>query len=128
MKISSKLLFISINKFPTAGKYYTGKAQLALKNWKNLFGDQREDSLTSLEVCYLLKMKYLLALNIILFHLRVTLTDDPYSQKCVSSIRLFYLSLWIWGRLHKTWAHGANHRDSSIKVGRKAQIVYEIDP
>ena len=56
MKISSKLLFISINKFPTAGKYYTGKAQLALKNWKNLFGDQREDSLTSLEVCNLLKL------------------------------------------------------------------------
>ena len=34
-----------------------GKAQLALKNLKNLFRDQREDSLTSLEVCYLLKGK-----------------------------------------------------------------------
>ena len=31
-----------------------GKAQLALKNLKNVFGDQREDRLTSLEVCYLL--------------------------------------------------------------------------
>ena len=27
-----------------------GKARLALKNWKNLIGDQREDNLTSLEV------------------------------------------------------------------------------
>ena len=36
------------------GKLIQGKAQLALKNLKNLFGDQREDSLTSLEVCYLL--------------------------------------------------------------------------
>ena len=36
------------------GNLIQGKAQLALKNWKNLFGDQREDSLTSLEVCYLL--------------------------------------------------------------------------
>ena len=32
------------------GNLIQGKAQLALKNWKNLFGDQREDSLTSLEV------------------------------------------------------------------------------
>ena len=30
-----------------------GKAHLPLKNWKNLIGDQREDSLTSLEVCFL---------------------------------------------------------------------------
>ena len=29
-----------------------GKVRLALKNWNNLFGDQREDWLTSLEVCY----------------------------------------------------------------------------
>ena len=36
------------------GNLIQGKARLALKNWKNLFGDQREDSLTSLEVCYLL--------------------------------------------------------------------------
>ena len=36
------------------GNLIQGKAQVALKNWKNLFGDQREDSLTSLEVCYLL--------------------------------------------------------------------------
>ena len=36
------------------GNLIQGKAQLALKNWKNLFGDQREDSLTSLEVCNLL--------------------------------------------------------------------------
>ena len=34
-----------------------GKAQVALKNWRNLFWDQREDSLTSLEVCHLLKWK-----------------------------------------------------------------------
>ena len=31
-----------------------GNAQLSLKNWENLFGDQRGDSLTSLEVCFLL--------------------------------------------------------------------------
>ena len=37
------------------GHLIQGKARLALKNWKNLFGDQREDSLTSLEVCYLLQ-------------------------------------------------------------------------
>ena len=36
------------------GNLIQGKARLALKNWKNLFGDQREDSLTSLEECYLL--------------------------------------------------------------------------
>ena len=29
-----------------------GKAELALKNWKKRFGDQREDSLTSLELYY----------------------------------------------------------------------------
>ena len=28
------------------GNLTQGKAQLALKNWKNLFGDQSEDSLT----------------------------------------------------------------------------------
>ena len=33
-------------------KLYRGKAQLSLKNLKNLFGDHWEDSLTSLEVCY----------------------------------------------------------------------------
>ena len=37
------------------------KAQLALKNWKNLFGDQSENSLTSLEVCYLPKGKQIAA-------------------------------------------------------------------
>ena len=31
------------------------KARLALTNWKNLFGNQREESLTSLEVCHLLQ-------------------------------------------------------------------------
>ena len=36
------------------GNLIQGKARLALKNWKNLFGDQRKDSLTILEVCYLL--------------------------------------------------------------------------
>ena len=36
------------------GNLIQGKAQQALKNLKNLFGDQWEDSLTSLEVCYLL--------------------------------------------------------------------------
>ena len=30
--------------------YKKGKNKLALKNWKNLFGEQREDSFTSLEV------------------------------------------------------------------------------
>ena len=37
------------------GNLIQGKARLALKNWKNLFGDQREDSLTSLEVCFSLQ-------------------------------------------------------------------------
>ena len=27
------------------------------------------------------------------------------------------------GRFHKSWAHGTNHRDSSIKVGRTAQTT-----
>ena len=36
------------------GNLIQGKAQVALKNWKTCFGDQREDSRTSLEVCYLL--------------------------------------------------------------------------
>ena len=36
------------------GNLIQGKAQLDLKNLKNLFGDQREVSLASLEVCYLL--------------------------------------------------------------------------
>ena len=35
------------------GNLIKGKAQLVLKNWKNRFGDQREDSLTCLGVCYL---------------------------------------------------------------------------
>ena len=43
------------------GNLIQGKAQLALKNWKNLFGEQKEDSLTSLEVCYLLKGKQISA-------------------------------------------------------------------
>ena len=34
------------------GNLIQGKAKVALKNWKNLFGDQREDSLTSLEVFF----------------------------------------------------------------------------
>ena len=36
------------------GNRIQGKAQLALKNRKNLFGDQRKVSLTSFEECYLL--------------------------------------------------------------------------
>ena len=35
--------------------FIQGKAQLPLKNWKNQFGDQGEDSLTSLAVCNLLQ-------------------------------------------------------------------------
>ena len=34
------------------GNCIQGKAQLALKNWKNLFGDQRKDRLTSFEECH----------------------------------------------------------------------------
>ena len=45
---------IHLTSPPNQENLKQGKAQLALKNWKNLFGDQREDSLTSLEVCYLL--------------------------------------------------------------------------
>ena len=37
------------NRGTQQGKLIQGKARLALKNWKNLFGDQREDSLTSLK-------------------------------------------------------------------------------
>ena len=37
------------------GNLIQGKAQLAGKNLKNQFGDQKEDSLKSLELCYLLK-------------------------------------------------------------------------
>ena len=44
-------------KWLKQGNLIQGKAQVALKNWKNLFEDQREDSLTSLEVCKLLKSK-----------------------------------------------------------------------
>ena len=29
----------------------------------------------------------------------------------------------VRGRFHRSWAHGANHRCSSIKVGRTAQIA-----
>ena len=28
----------------------------------------------------------------------------------------FWNSLFSWGRSHKSWAHGANHRDSSIHL------------
>ena len=52
-QFSKRSLFRHANQ----GKLIQGKAQLALKNWKNLFGDQREDSWTSLEVCKLLKTK-----------------------------------------------------------------------
>ena len=34
------------------GSCIQGKAELALKNCKIMFGDQREDSITSLEACY----------------------------------------------------------------------------
>ena len=43
------------------GNIMQGKAQLALNNWKNLFGDQRKDSLSSLEVCYVLEWKQIAA-------------------------------------------------------------------
>ena len=49
--------FIGLTLTTNQGKLMQEKAQLALKNWKNLFGDQREDSLTSLEVCNLIKSK-----------------------------------------------------------------------
>ena len=42
------------NDFLNQGNLIQGKARLALKNWKNLFEDHREDSVTSLKVCYLL--------------------------------------------------------------------------
>ena len=45
----TQLLFMTKEQ----GNLIQGKAQLALKNWKNLFGDQKEDSLIRLEVCYL---------------------------------------------------------------------------
>ena len=38
-----------------AGKSYTGEGSASFKKLENLFGDQREDSLTSLEAYYLLK-------------------------------------------------------------------------
>ena len=52
-----------------------GKAQLALKNWKNLFGDYREDSLTSTEICYLQK------------NYRISLSCLPFfPQSCFQAI------------------------------------------
>ena len=38
------------NLFPHQGNLIQGKAQVTLKNWENLLGDQREDSLTSLAI------------------------------------------------------------------------------
>ena len=52
---------LQYNSYAAPGKSYTWEGSLALKNWKNLFGDQREDSLTSLEVCYLLEWKQIVA-------------------------------------------------------------------
>ena len=36
-------------------------------------------------------------------------------------VRVFPIPNSTRGRFHKSWAHGANHRDSSIKVGHTAQ-------
>ena len=44
----------TVTRLPVQGNLKQGNSQLALKNRKNLFGNQREDTLTSLEVCYLL--------------------------------------------------------------------------
>ena len=38
----------------TGRETYTGEGSASFENWKNLFGDQREDGFTSLELCYLL--------------------------------------------------------------------------
>ena len=48
-----KIGFLLMLRASLQGNLIQGKAQLALKNWKNQFGDQREDSLTSLEEYYL---------------------------------------------------------------------------
>ena len=45
---------IFYNLIPKSGKSYTGEASACLKNWENLSVDQWEDSLTSLEACYVL--------------------------------------------------------------------------
>ena len=51
-------------------------------------------------------------------------------QKSVVSTKCFFFFFFsfrridcqtIWGRFHKSWGHGANHRDSSIKVGSMVQ-------
>ena len=48
-------IFIGVSRQPPNHEnIIQGKAQLALKIWKSLFGGQMEDSLTCLEVCYLL--------------------------------------------------------------------------
>ena len=55
--ITKTITFSKLNILPYPsyqGNLIKGKAQLALRNWKNLLGDQKEDSLTSLEVLYLL--------------------------------------------------------------------------
>ena len=55
LRESGVRIFTFQNEVKAPSNLIQGKAQLALKNWKNLFGDQKEDSFTSLEVCYLLK-------------------------------------------------------------------------
>ena len=50
-------------------------------------------------------------------------TSDPIQNLHYLQPNLFttILNPDFWGRFHRSWAHGANHRDSSIKVGRTAQ-------
>ena len=43
------------------GKSFTRESSASTKNLKNLFGEQREDNLTSLEACYLLWWKQIVA-------------------------------------------------------------------
>ena len=70
--------------------------------------------------------------------------DNIYTIFITVTLKFIQLLIPIWGWFHKSWAHGANHRDSSIhlcptlalnflrsfllvpKLGPKA--VYEIDP
>ena len=75
--------------FTISGKTYTGEGSASFEKLENLFGDQREDSLTSLEVCKLLKKNCCISLSCLPSGL----------QSCFQAIwsfPLYKISLTIW--------------------------------
>ena len=58
-KPAERIIFVGIPRIKDfwlqQGNIIQGKAKVTLKNWKNLFGNQGEDSFTCLEVCFFLK-------------------------------------------------------------------------